>query len=258
MKTSSPLAALRTVREVRLPYAIPAYGHPEWAERFPWLIQGTTARGEVESFDLGLFGRQPVVEAMTRWRELRHALGVPRAVHAYQVHGTNVLAHVSGPAGLILVDGADGHVTRSTGTLLTVSVADCVPVFIIAPTAGAVAVLHAGWRGLAGGVIEAGIEMLRLEYAIDPNDLLMHLGPAICGNCYEVGPEVHEALGLPRPDGPLPVDLRGMAARRALRAGVSMDAITISTFCTRCDESPFFSHRAGCVERQVGFIGVRG
>ncbi len=246
------------LRETRLPLAAPVYGHPEWAARFPWLVQGTTGRGEdVEPFDLRLFGVEPVGRVMARWRVLRETTGCARAVHARQVHGAHVLVHADGPAGLLVADDADAHATRAPGTLLSVSVADCVPVFVVAPEPRAVAALHAGWRGLAAGVIEAGLGALARLAGVGPAAFHVHLGPAICGRCYEVGPEVHEALGLPCPARNAPVDLRALAARRAEAAGVPADRIGTSAFCTRCDDSHFFSHRAGCAERQVGFIGVR-
>lgn len=255
---SSAVAAPRAVREFRLPGPVPAYAHPEWGERFPWLVQGTTARGESgEPFDVRLSGARPVGEVLARWRALREVAGCPRAVHARQVHGTRILEHGDGPAGLLVADEADGHLTRTAGTLLTVSVADCVPVFIVAPGVPAVAALHAGWRGIAGGIVEAGIEAVSRLAGAPAGTLHVHFGPAICGECYEVGPEVHEALGLPRPPRSTPVDLRAVAARRAAAAGADAAHISTSAFCTRCGGSPFFSHRAGCSERQVGFIGIR-
>ncbi|HEX7118907.1 MAG TPA: polyphenol oxidase family protein [Longimicrobiales bacterium] len=249
---------MREVREAKLAIDAPAYGHTEWADRFPWLVQGTTARGSAaDPFDLRLFGGQPVGSVVARWRALREAAGFPRAVHAYQVHGARILTHGDGPAGLLVADDADGHATTTAGTLLTVSVADCVPVFLVSPDPRAVAVVHAGWRGIAGGAVEAGIDTLARLCGARPAELHVHLGPAICGACYEVGPEVHEALGLPRPGRNTPVDLRSVAARRAEAAGVDAGRITVSGFCTRCGDSPFFSHRAGCAERQVGFLGIR-
>lgn len=255
---NGPVATAREVREERLAVSIPAFAHPEWTERFPWLVQGTTGRGEgAEPFDLRLFGAEPVGRVMERWRALREATGCARVVYARQVHGTNVLVHGDGPAGILIADDADGHATTSEGTLLTVSVADCVPVFIVSPEPRAIAVVHAGWRGVAAGAVEAGLETLARIAGAGPAGFHVHFGPAICGKCYEVGPEVHEALGLPRPDRNSPVDLRAIAAARAEAAGVAAARISVSAYCTRCGESPFFSHRAGCAERQVGFLGIR-
>lgn len=85
----------------------------------------------------------------------------------------------------------------------------------------------------------------------------MHLGPAICGSCYEVGPEVFGALGLPTPDGPTPLDLRAALAERAAAEGVPSTSITVSGHCTRCTDSGLFSHRGGDAGRQVGYLGLR-
>lgn len=221
-------------------------------------MQGVSARGpDAEPFDLGLFGSAPAGRALERWGALRRTTGFPRAVHARQVHGARVLAHGEGPPGLLVSEGYDGHWTDVPGVLLTVSVADCVPVFLVDPRRRVVAALHAGWRGVAAGMLEAGTRALASGAGSRPEDLWAHLGPAICGQCYEVGPEVHEALGLPRPSGPTPVDLRGELVRRAAALGVPPDAITVSEHCTRCTGSPLFSHRGGDSQRQMGFIGIR-
>jgi len=258
-RTTSDLDRVRIVRDEPLPYGVPAYGHPEWLERFPWLVQGTTARGDSpEPFDLGLFGRTPVGDALARWRLLREAAAARAAVHAPQVHGARVITHEIVASGLVLADEADGHATRVEGALLTVSVADCIPVFVVDPGSRIIAALHAGWRGVVAGVLESGLRTALALGAKDAGSILVHLGPAICGRCYEVGPEVHEALGLERPDGPRPVDLRAVAARRLIGAGVAPERITISAHCTRCQGSPFFSHRAGHTGRQFGFLAVRG
>ena len=247
----------RPVREERAPGAVPLYSHAEWTERFPWLVQGTTGRGAAEPYDLGMFGEQPIGAALARWRSLQSALGMPRAVHAAQAHGTDVRAHEDASPGLLIIHAVDGHVTRTPGILLAVSVADCVPVFAVDPERRAVAALHAGWRGVAGRMLRAGIAALGELAGSAPADLHVHLGPAICGACYEVGPEVHAALGLATPEQSTPVDLRAVLARQASQLGVSAENVTVSELCTRCGESPFFSHRAGARGRQMGLIGIR-
>lgn len=245
------------VREEQRPGEVPLYRHPGWAERFPWLLQGTTARGEGAPFDLRLSGTLPVHEVLGRWRLLRESLGFPEAVHATQVHGTRVLYHeASGAAGFFLADDADGHATCAAGVLLTISVADCIPVSVVDPERRAVALLHGGWRGVAAGMVEQGIDVLAERAGSRAGSLHLHFGPAICGMCYEVGPEVHEALGLERPSAPRPIDLRALATERALACGVPAAQLSISAYCTRCAGSPFFSHRAGCGERQVGVLGL--
>ena len=255
MTTST--GGFRTVREVAGPPGAPHYVHPEWQREFPWLAQGVTSRGgESEPFDLG-FGGSAAREVLARWERFAKAMTFQRMVHGRQVHGTSVRMHEAGPPGLYLAPACDGHATRAAGVLLTVGLADCVGASLVASARRAVAVLHCGWRGIAQGILERGLETLEERLAVSPTELHFHLGPAICGSCYEVGPEVHQALGRPVPARPAPVDLRVLLAERARAAGVPRDQITISELCTRCGESPFFSHRGGSTGRQVAFIGIR-
>lgn len=236
----------------------PGWTHPSWAHEFPWLVQGTTGRGnDADPFDLGLFSDASVAgRVQSCWEELRNGTGMPRTVHARQVHGARVHVHQAGPAGLQVCDPADGHVTRAEGVLVTVTIADCVPVFLVAPETRVVGVLHAGWRGAASGVLETGLESMKAQGA-EPSELRVHLGPSICGSCYEVGPEVFEALDQVVPPRPEPIDLRAILGARAVRGGVRPDQITASTHCTLCTSSDLFSHRGGDRERQVGYIGLR-
>lgn len=233
--------------------------HPAWREAFPWLVQGTTGRGTDERpFDLGLFSRGSTpVAVLEHWETLRRATGSRHVEHAHQVHEATVRFHEGGEPGLHLSEACDGHATRTPGALLAVTTADCVPVFLVAPGRRAVAMVHAGWRGAAAGILERGVAVLAERADAEPASLHVHLGPAICGRCYEVGPEVFEALGLVPPDGPEPVDVRAALAQRAVGAGVPAEQVTISEHCTLCGEG-FFSHRGGDQARQVGYLGLRG
>jgi copper oxidase (laccase) domain-containing protein len=211
-------------------------------------------------------------------------------VRVRQVHGARVLrvegsvAHVSGATlgegdGLVESsrwttvpvghDAAGGLHDRRIGppALLTVTVADCVPLFLAWP--GGVGLLHAGWRGVAAGVLESGLAAASAPAA----QVRLHLGPAIGGCCYEVGPEVVHALYDGRgecergvAEGALVsgrgdrwlLDLRAALAGRALEAGVSPGAISSSSSCTACDLRfhSFRGSRAATVERvMLAFIG---
>lgn len=233
--------------------------HPEWAARFPWLVQGTTGRGDPGApFDLRLNGPGPVGDVLDRWEALRQGAGAHGVVAARQVHGNRVVLHPDLPEGFHLVAGeADGHATRAPGVLLAVTVADCVPAFLVDPRGRGVALLHAGWRGVVAGILEEGVAALHDRLGVEPGELLLHLGPSICGGCYEVGPEVHVGLGLEPPPGPAPVDLQGALARRAVALGMRDEAITRSGHCTLEGPGPFFSHRGGDSQRQVAFLGIR-
>lgn len=238
---------------------IPALIHPGWDARMPWLVQGTTTRElEGRAFDLGLYaGASPESRVRANWTKLLAATGMDRVVHAPQVHGADVRFHGSTRQNSGPPEPCDGHVTVQPGVLLAVTVADCVPVFVAAPGRRAVAVLHAGWRGAAAGVLERGLSVLARDLGVASSDVEVHLGPSICRRCYQVGPEVFAALGQKVPDGPRPIDLRGVLAARAVRAGVAASAISISEHCTRCTGSHLFSHRGGDAERQVGYVGIR-
>jgi YfiH family protein len=245
----------RRVREVPVP-GVALYAHPEWTASMPWLAQGTTGSPH-GSRDMSWFGKTPVGELQLRWREIRDACSCAVSVHARQIHGADVLWHDAAAPGAIVAFDFDGHATSTPGILLAVSVADCVPVLIIDSTRRVIAALHAGWRGAAAGMLESGLSILSDRAGVAARDVLVHFGPAICGACYEVGPEVPLALGLGAYDGKVQLDVRGVLAQRAIAAGVAYENITCSAWCTRCGDSPFFSHRAGQAERQMSVIGLR-
>ena len=197
----------------------------------------------------GFTDRAPVQEVNERWFALLRATG-GRLASANQVHGVRVLTHAPGWDGWLRADSADGQATAHHDTALAVTVADCVPVFLAHPK-GASALLHAGWRGVVNGVLDAGIRAL-CAMGCRPADLIVHLGPAICGSCYEVGPEVYAQLMRRSIDHPATVDLRALLADQARLAGVRQ--IDVSACCTRCHHDRFFSHRGGDTERQVAVI----
>jgi len=209
----------------------------------------TTTR---EAGTFGLAGPDPVGEVMSRWTELQAELSqnARRVVIGRQVHGTRVLSHAGGWEGFLRTEEADGHIATEKGIALTVSIADCVPIFIAHPS-GAVAILHSGWRGTASRIIDSGLaEFARRK--IPPDELLVHLGPAICGRCYEVSADVRAQLTGETANRPGHVDLRSLLAEHAHDAGVLK--VTVSPYCTKCDNDRFFSHRAGDTGRQLGVI----
>lgn len=226
---------------------MPLFVHPEWESEFPWLVQGITPR---EAGDFASFGSQSAETLHKQWSKLRAATRMNTAVLGRQVHAARVLIHDRLSAGLLLAEDSDGHITTSKCNLLAVSIADCTPVTVIDPVRRAVGILHAGWRGTAQHILRNCIDVMGRR-------VVVHFGPSICGDCYEVGPEVHEALGLPVPQSNSPVDVRKVLLKQALELGVAEDSITISDWCTKCGDSPFFSHRAGHAERQVAVVGMQ-
>jgi len=177
-------------------------------------------------------------------RRLREAAAVPgEPLWLEQVHGSGVVAH-TGQAG---VPRADATIATSPGRVCAVMTADCLPV-VLADRAGTrVAVAHAGWRGLAGGVVEATVAAL----GGDPAELVAWLGPAIGQGAFEVGPELGQIFVDQYPGaaacfaqnkrGRLQADICGLARLALARAGVG--SVHGGGWCTLTDRARFFSFR---------------
>ena len=187
-------------------------------------------------------GDDPAAVAENR-RRLRSALGLPaEPAWLEQVHGTGVaVLPAAGPAP------ADAAVTFTRGHVCAVLVADCLPVFLASRAGDRVGIAHAGWRGLAAGVVEATIVAL----ACEPAELVAWLGPSIGPLAFEVGHEVRDVF-LAQDAGAAAAfqsgragrwfaDLPGLARRRLEAAGVT--AVSGGDHCTHADAARFFSFR---------------
>jgi YfiH family protein len=232
--------------------------HELGAWRSQGVVAGITGRGpgHGRGFDLGLWTDAPVGEVMSRWRMFRNAVaGFEAVILGNQVHGT-VVETIGAGRGWVQIEGVDGWVTTSPGVLLAVTVADCIPVYLAVPHRG-VALLHAGWRGTAGGILRAGLDRLLAGTGASPSDVIMHCGVGICGSCYEVGREVMEGCGVAvEGEGPWHLDLRAHLAAQARAAGVA--SVSASSWCTAHDRASFYSHRAskGTDGRMVAYAGL--
>ncbi len=146
-----------------------------------------------------------------------------------------------------------------------VSVADCVPILLADPETGAVAAVHAGWRGTIARAAGEGVRALAREVGAPASRLLASIGPAIGPCCYEVSPDLaarfRDELGAETVrDGARPrVDLWSANAAVLRAAGVLAERIELLGRCTACERDHFFSHRrdAGRTGRQVAFIAPR-
>jgi len=213
----------------------------------------TTTR-QAGSFNLA--SDEPAASVFGRWMGLIEALGpqVVRLASAHQVHGERILHHGDSWSGWLRdTTGADGHLSRSQGTAMAVTLADCVPVFVAHPD-GVGALLHSGWKGTAAGIVRRGLEEFA-RLGLGMTDTRVHLGPAICGRCYQVGPDVYSAVTGKEAIQPGLLDLRAVIAEQVRQAGAT---VTISEWCTRCHNERFFSHRAGDEGRQLGVLVIRG
>ncbi|GBD33426.1 Laccase domain protein YfiH [bacterium HR33] len=237
-------------REIREP-GIPRYELSQWRQRFG-LIAGVTARGEGLDFRLN----QTVDPRSLPWMRLAEELGARFRwlVSGRQEHTSKIAVHRKLETTWTLLPETDGHVTQLRGALLLATVADCVPVYLAHPPSSTIALLHAGWRGIAAGILEAGLEQCLKLSGSPPGEWLMHCGISICGECYEVGPEVFRALRL-EPAASRKLDLRALLAQRAHKLGVK--TVTVSTWCTAHGGDRFYSHRAqgAGAGRMVAYFG---
>lgn len=215
--------------------------------------RGGVSHGPFASLNLGLLTDDDPDRVHANRARLADRFGV-RLAMCRQVHGTAIhdaCEPTIGADGRALVELplVDGQVTTAPGLATMVLVADCLPIALAAP--GAVAVLHAGWRGLAGGIVEAGIAELRARAGFEA-EVSAAIGPGVGGCCYEVGPEVHAAFGR-TVHSRATIDLKAIARDELRAAGV--EQVYDIGLCTMCsDPSLFFSHRrdAGVTGRQAG------
>lgn len=235
--------------------AMPVLGAAEAAPglRVPGVLGWTTT---TVNGSFGLGSDETVGAVMDRWTALQQdlaSLSVDRLASAHQVHGNAVSVHGSAWTGWLRQRGVDGHVTTEAGTALAVTVADCTPVFIAHPRA--IAMLHAGWRGTAAGILTVGLEAI-VALGASPAECFVHLGPSICAPCYEVGPEVMQAVTGKPATGKGQLDVRAVLAEQAHALGVRH--IDVATWCTKCGGGRFYSHRGGDAGRQLGIIAFAG
>jgi len=189
----------------------------------------------------------------------------------------------------------DGLITAEPGILLTVRIADCLPVLLVDPQRRVVAAVHAGWRGALGRIIEKAVGDMRRAFGSDPQKLIAALGPSIRACCYQVGQEVVESfyarfIGAERffhtvrncpeaatdrhsilfqsayPPGHAPehvpaarLDLIAVAQDQLASAGVKPANVAVADYCTACRTDLFFSHRheGGTTGRQIAAVGIR-
>jgi len=284
--------------------------------KLPWLVHAfSTRRGGASGFpspglNLGFPDRRERVE-----QNRRHFLRQIGAqdfslASVRQVHSSHAFVVAAGGTGqpeyrLCGVPSAeraatgppagDALMTAEAGLLLTVRIADCLPVLLVDPKQRAVAAVHAGWRGALERVIEKAVGDMQLAFGSDPQQLLAVLGPSIHACCYEVGEEVVEAFDgrfappapffrtLPHrpeaatdrhailflsahPPGHAPeqvpaahLDLVAVAQHQLTSAGVAPSRISVADYCTACRTDLFFSHRkeGGRTGRQMAAIGIR-
>jgi YfiH family protein len=269
------------------PALAPDWLRPAWSvdERVGALMStrtGGVSSAPWNSFNVGAaVGDDAAAVANNRSRFAAAIASAP--VWLNQVHGVRVVSLGDGDPRAAVIS-ADAACTDRPGIACAVQVADCLPVLFAAAGGRAVASAHAGWRGLAGGVLEATLDRVCAAAACDPAQVEVWLGPCIGPRRFEVGADVLRAFGVdaeahclassasadsaveaarhfvfkPRVDGSSAwlADLRGLASQR-LRA-VGAQRITATADCTVEDRSRFFSFRRdGVCGRMVAAVWIR-
>ncbi|MDI3256157.1 MAG: peptidoglycan editing factor PgeF [Kyrpidia sp.] len=222
---------------------------------------GGSSRPPYDSLNFG-FGSGDAIETVQDNRR-RAAASFGRSLESWtfchQVHGNRILSVSAADAGRgalgphDILGEADGMVTREPGVVLAVLAADCVPVLLYAPDIGAVAAVHAGWRGTAVRVVEAAIGAL-VDWGAAADRMYGAIGPSIGPCCYEVDDRVRlafddhwtavpEGVFVPNRPGHYTLDLWG-ANREILRQnGVPGERVAVLGVCTSCRPDVCYSHR---------------
>ena len=168
-----------------------------------------------------------------------------------QVHGSKVLAFSQcSPS---ITDG-DGLISDGETNEVGVWTADCLPVLISTNSGSHVGAIHAGWRGATAGIVLEGLTRLKDQAFLQVSDLRVVLGPAIGPCCFEVGPEVWEAVHEKTPSyrqkTERVLDLWELVTHQLLREGVPQERIGRISLCTRCHPELFYSHRGWGTRRE--------
>jgi hypothetical protein len=230
---------------------------------------GGISAGPYASLNLGAAVGDDAAAVAENRRRFATRLGA-RPVWLRQVHGRRVV-RLSSADPMPDPPEADAAWTDEPGLACTVQVADCLPVLLASADGRAVGAAHAGWRGLAGGVVEAAIEALCEGACCTPQQVVAWLGPCIGPRRFEVGADVLQAFGVGpgeaspyfaarAADGGPPrwlADLAGLARLRLARAGVGR--IGGGRWCTVEDRMRFFSYRRdGVTGRLAAAVWLRG
>lgn len=258
------------MNRVNIDWLTPQWPAPAAVRALSTLRGGGVSLPPYASLNLGAHVGDEPAAVLDNRRRLRVAAELPaEPVWLSQVHGARVL-DLDAPGalgdGALGGDGAlvhaDAAVTRRPDRICAILAADCLPVLFAADSGETVGAAHAGWRGLAGGVIEATAQAL----GVPPPTLLAWLGPAIGPRHFEIGPEVRdellkgdagaEAAFTVNARGRFMADLGALARRRLARLGI--ERVYGGGECTYSQSAKYFSHRRdGQTGRQASLIWLR-
>lgn len=218
--------------------------------------RGGVSTGEFSSLNLRISCADSRENVFKNYELLADTLGfeTKNVVMSHQVH-SNFVRRADAGEGLFAPDrpNADGLVSDRENLALFVFSADCVPILLADTATGAVAAVHAGWRGTALGILGEAVRRMAEEYGTNPADIVAAIGPHISQDRFETGGEVYDAMRahfgektdehtIKRGEKFFP-DLGLLNREELIRAGVCLENIDLDTHCTMCEPEYFWSHR---------------
>lgn len=257
------------------------YSVEGWTSQCPGLIAGiTTKNGGISkdyfnNLNLGFHVGDDLEDVSLNRKMVSELINFPlnRWVGAEQTHHVVIKKVTKAEAGKGAnaygdsFKGTDGFYTDEEGILLTLCFADCVPLFFIAPDKHMIGTAHAGWKGSVQRIASHMVEVWGME-GINPEQIFVTIGPSICEKCYIVDDSVINFVENILEDvekkpynlvskGQYSLDLREVNRQVLIQSGVPAKNISITSFCSSCDDELFFSHRRdhGRTGRMLSFIG---
>ena len=211
---------------------------------------GGFSQGPYSSLNLGKMSGDDV-DLVAKNRELfSRWLGIPIVQNLQMDHGIEV-AHVQTPQDMDRCWQADACITKHPEVSLSLTTADCVPIFFHDPVAGAIGLAHAGWRGTAAGIAGVVVEAMVSKLQARPEHIRVALGPAIAACCFEVGSEVadefHRVFGeqpwILASGDKWKIDLHEANREWLKRSGIDPQQVRSCPLCTSCRDDLFYSWR---------------
>lgn len=229
---------------------------------------GGVSKGAYSTMNFSFTRGDDPAAVRENYRRMAAAIGVDenRMVLTFQTHTTNVRLVRPEDEGKGIIRerdyrDVDGLITDRPGVTLVSFFADCVPLYFLDTKNKAIGLSHSGWRGTVNRMGEKTLTEMTKAFGTDPSDVIACIGPSICRDCYEIGPEVaeefykafhtkyHDKLLYKKDNGKYQLDLWEANRIILTESGIPSSQISVTDICTRCNPEYLFSHRAAAEKR---------
>ena len=229
---------------------------------------GGVSKGAYSTMNFSFTRGDDPAAVRENYKRMAAAIGVDenRMVLTFQTHTTNVRLVRPEDEGKGIIRerdyrDVDGLITDRPGVTLVSFFADCVPLYFLDTKNKAIGLSHSGWRGTVNRMGEKTLTEMTKAFGTDPSDVIACIGPSICRDCYEIGPEVaeefykafhtkyHDKLLYKKDNGKYQLDLWEANRIILTEAGIPSSQISVTDICTRCNPEYLFSHRAAAEKR---------